>query len=234
MHPMSAVPFSSPPQIWDTTAFDLLKSQIEYYFSIENLCKDVFLRRHMDSQGFVNLHFIAAFRRMRDLTKNSSSPMSAIRHACDVSNKVELVVGDDENEYVRRLDDWQHWILDMESRDPLARNDGPSRLSFETQSLSSVNPFNEAAAPMAYGVAFPMAYSPQGSNHYAHFPDGMGAGQVPNGLVNGHGSTQLSADVPDFSPSGSNATARQAFEGPANYSPGTVNGNPLANGTHGE
>lgn len=31
----------------------LLIQQIEYYFSIDNLCKDVFLRLHMDADGWV-------------------------------------------------------------------------------------------------------------------------------------------------------------------------------------
>ena len=40
-------------------ARQMVLNQCEYYFSIENLCKDLFLRKHMDSEGFVNLPILA-------------------------------------------------------------------------------------------------------------------------------------------------------------------------------
>ena len=63
MAPMSAIPFQPP--YWDNVVIQMLKGQIEYYFSIENLCKDMYLRKRMDSQGFVHLHFVTAFKRIR-------------------------------------------------------------------------------------------------------------------------------------------------------------------------
>ncbi|CAI7890830.1 unnamed protein product, partial [Closterium sp. NIES-54] len=42
-----------------------LTKQIEYYFSIENLCRDLFLRSKMDSEGFIHVDVIAAFNRVR-------------------------------------------------------------------------------------------------------------------------------------------------------------------------
>ncbi|EAY92672.1 hypothetical protein OsI_14425 [Oryza sativa Indica Group] len=41
---------------------NLLK-QIEFYFSKDNLCTDVFLRRNMDDQGWVNIALIAGFNK---------------------------------------------------------------------------------------------------------------------------------------------------------------------------
>ena len=39
----------------------------EYYFSVENLCKDLYLRGKMDTQGFVSLGEIVQFNRIRRL-----------------------------------------------------------------------------------------------------------------------------------------------------------------------
>ena len=42
----------------------------EYYFSIENLERDFFLRRKMDKQGFLPVSLIAGFHRVQALTTN--------------------------------------------------------------------------------------------------------------------------------------------------------------------
>lgn len=47
-----------------------IKRQIEYYFSIENLERDFFLRRKMDEQGFLPISLIAGFHRVQALTTN--------------------------------------------------------------------------------------------------------------------------------------------------------------------
>lgn len=47
-----------------------VKYQIEYYFSTENLCKDMFLRKSMDSEGYVPLRTILNFNRMQALLFN--------------------------------------------------------------------------------------------------------------------------------------------------------------------
>ncbi|KAK0416859.1 hypothetical protein QR680_012721 [Steinernema hermaphroditum] len=50
------------------TLKDYVRKQIEYYFSKDNLQKDFFLRRKMDSEGFLPLSLIASFPRVRSLT----------------------------------------------------------------------------------------------------------------------------------------------------------------------
>ncbi|KAH7315538.1 hypothetical protein KP509_21G054000 [Ceratopteris richardii] len=45
----------------------MLVKQLDYYFSVENLCKDVYLRKHMDAEGFVPVSLIAQFNKVRDL-----------------------------------------------------------------------------------------------------------------------------------------------------------------------
>lgn len=194
MAPMSAVPFQAPP-FWDSILMGMLKSQIEYYFSIENLCKDMYLRQRMDSQGFVPLHFIAAFKRMRDL----SADLGLIRAVCEDSTEVDFIVGEDDCERLRRREDWQKFVLPMEDRDELARNGGPSQLTYKNRSYAFSQQFN--GIPVAYGM--PQAGYPANEVPYQPYLDTANIEIGSDGTVNGNGATQLSAEVPDFSPSGS-------------------------------
>ncbi|KAF8308209.1 winged helix DNA-binding domain-containing protein, partial [Clavulina sp. PMI_390] len=52
-----------PQQYW-------LLGQIEYYFSMQNLVNDMFLRQQMDSEGWVDIAMIASFKRMQNLTQD--------------------------------------------------------------------------------------------------------------------------------------------------------------------
>ncbi|KAF9355295.1 La ribonucleoprotein domain member 1B [Mortierella sp. NVP85] len=79
--------------------------QIEYYFSIENLCKDVFMRNQMDSEGFVPLSLVANFNRVRYLTTD----LELIKEALRFSNEIEL-----RGDRIRRKDDWATWIFPKE------------------------------------------------------------------------------------------------------------------------
>jgi la-related protein 1 len=45
-----------------------VRQQIEYYFSVENLCKDMFLRQRMDAEGWIPLPVIAGFNRVSQTT----------------------------------------------------------------------------------------------------------------------------------------------------------------------
>ncbi|RRT81291.1 hypothetical protein B296_00002541 [Ensete ventricosum] len=46
-----------------------LLKQIDYYFSSDNLCKDIYLRQNMDDQGWVPVSVIAQFNRVSQLNK---------------------------------------------------------------------------------------------------------------------------------------------------------------------
>ncbi|KAI9319502.1 hypothetical protein BX666DRAFT_2120213 [Dichotomocladium elegans] len=84
--------------------------QIEYYFSIDNLCKDLFLRGKMDSQGYVDLQILGNFNRVKTLTTNNE----LIRDALRLSSVVELSPDSDK---VRRKESWEMWILPSSSKD---------------------------------------------------------------------------------------------------------------------
>ncbi|CAM6075640.1 unnamed protein product [Sphagnum tenellum] len=79
-----------------------LVKQIEYYFSMDNLCKDIFLRSKMDDQGFIPVSVIANFNRVRMLTEDQTVILDALRN----SSVVEL-----QGEKMRKRHDWVNWLL---------------------------------------------------------------------------------------------------------------------------
>lgn len=81
-----------------------LRLQIEYYFSIENLCRDVYLRAHMEDSGWIDLSFIAQFNRV----KFFSADIDFIAASLADSAVVE-VKRDERSVYVRKLADWSQW-----------------------------------------------------------------------------------------------------------------------------
>ncbi|GAQ84247.1 hypothetical protein KFL_001810260 [Klebsormidium nitens] len=80
----------------------LIIQQIEYYFSIENLCRDIFLRSKMDEEGYIPLTVIAGFNRVRMLTADPAMILEALKD----SPAVEL-----KDDKLRKAGDWQAWLL---------------------------------------------------------------------------------------------------------------------------
>ena len=78
--------------------------QIEYYFSVDNLIKDIFLRSKMDSSGWIPVSVIASFNRVMML----SSDTELIAEALQDSSIIELSPGSD---MLRKRGDWSSWIL---------------------------------------------------------------------------------------------------------------------------
>ena len=77
------------------TAVNSLALQLDYYFDISNLLKDMYLRKHMNSQGWINLDFITGFYRVRAL---SCGDLSVIRESLDHAGQFEWgVVERDQN-----------------------------------------------------------------------------------------------------------------------------------------
>nr|DAD46736.1 TPA_asm: hypothetical protein HUJ06_016673 [Nelumbo nucifera] len=69
MSGMPFIPHPPPPHAMFFPAPDpqlraMLVRQIDYYFSPENLCKDIFLRQNMDEQGWVSASLISTFNRV--------------------------------------------------------------------------------------------------------------------------------------------------------------------------
>ena len=58
----------------------------EYYFSLDNLERDFFLRRKMDQEGFLPVGLIASFHRVQALTTD-------VNLILDVSTFLSLLIG---------------------------------------------------------------------------------------------------------------------------------------------
>jgi la-related protein 1 len=194
MQSMSALPYN--PYMEHVSVLALVTMQLEYYFSIDNLCKDVYLRKHMDSQGFVFLSFISGFKRIQALTQE----FDLLRHACQESDIVELVRGADGADRLRRKEGWEKWVLAVEERDESVRNDGPAYFNHPSpvaQRLQHIMPGHQAMSPAPF--------SPNGTeSNYRPFANGVGI-PAPSSQVNGNGinypsDTPLSAAVADFAP----------------------------------
>ncbi|XP_048480186.1 la-related protein 1 [Plutella xylostella] len=71
------------------TLKDMIKNQIEYYFSPDNLARDFFLRRKMAADGTIPVTLIASFHRVRALTPDVALVLDAIR----ASPKLQLLNG---------------------------------------------------------------------------------------------------------------------------------------------
>ncbi|PKU38357.1 hypothetical protein llap_11339 [Limosa lapponica baueri] len=81
---------------------DYIKRQIEYYFSVDNLERDFFLRRKMDSDGFLPITLIASFHRVQALTTDINLIIKALKD----SKVVEIV-----DEKIRRKEQPEKWAL---------------------------------------------------------------------------------------------------------------------------
>ncbi|KAF2798338.1 hypothetical protein K505DRAFT_357613 [Melanomma pulvis-pyrius CBS 109.77] len=193
MQPMTAVPYS-PFGVDQFTLVNMVTTQLEYYFSVENLCKDIYLRKHMDSKGFVYLGFIAEFNRIKQLTTD----MELIKLVCYQSRIIEFRVGLDGKERLRRREGWEQWVMGMSERDASAQNDGPDELhnppvphpnGFDMSGMprfpdmSAVSPTgpapfaNEALYPIVNGGHASPDVLPNGS-----VAEGLNGSVVPNGL----------------------------------------------------
>lgn len=107
----------------------------EYYFSVDNLCKDIYLRRHMDSQGFAPLNVIASFKRVKQMTED----FELLRHISRGLKAAEYHQGEDGIDRLRPRERWEQWVLPVEQRDPSAQNAGPTSVPQNETIVSQSN-----------------------------------------------------------------------------------------------
>src|SRR5689334_2208693 len=81
----------------------------------------MFLRKNMDSQGYVPLSVIASFKRIKALTED----IDLLRNVCNQIKSIEFLPGEDGDDRLRRREGWENFTLPLEDRLPLAQNDGP-------------------------------------------------------------------------------------------------------------
>lgn len=116
---------SLDPSKLDMTAMKTyLKQQIEYYFSVENLCKDIYMRQQMDKDGYVNLVTLLKFKRIKslinvaqDVDKKSGSTSkyddvwstNLIVNSLNNSEAVEVKKNGNDIK-LRKKYDWNNWL----------------------------------------------------------------------------------------------------------------------------
>ncbi|KAJ5587791.1 uncharacterized protein N7459_003556 [Penicillium hispanicum] len=163
----------------------MLSMQLEYYFSVDNMCKDMFLRRQMDSQGFVPLGVIASFKRVKSLTED----FELIRHVSRNLRNLEYQTGEDGVDRVRPRERWAQWILPVDQRDPAAQHESapPAKQSAKNDENA---PFNHHADGAPNGSINPA------SRQF-----------IPNGTGSRNPRTPLSSTAPEFMPSTQNEIA---------------------------
>ncbi|CAL1538751.1 unnamed protein product [Lymnaea stagnalis] len=94
--------FYEQPQ--NTYPPETLKHQVEYYFSEDNLVKDLFLRKKMDAEGWVKLELVLSFNKVKELKADYKSLIQVIK----TSDKLELSENED---YVRTTISPEMWPI---------------------------------------------------------------------------------------------------------------------------
>ncbi len=141
-----------------------LRSQLEYYYSVENLCRDMYFRKQMSLEnGGVSLSVISNFNRVRsllDLAKPFYSPQEShlssaaqykvwlldiLRSAIQESLSIE-VIEDRGHSFVRLKQDWSYWLLPQDSptlhANLLVKTDSNASVTPVEASLLFTNPGN--------------------------------------------------------------------------------------------
>jgi len=126
----------------------------------------------MDSQGFVYLSLVGGFKRIKDLTEN----LEMIKFVCLQSDELEVRLGPDGKDKIRRKTDWEKWVMPLEDRDESARNDGPPKTEHPQASYSGVY-----AQPFHHPQMAQQVEHSQNTNagHFDHYPQGQGFSPVP-------------------------------------------------------
>merc|ERR1719233_2516091 len=82
--------------VTDNLSDDVLKNyvkhQIEYYFSKDNLQRDFFLRRKMDSDGFLPVSLIASFNRVQQLSQDITFIVASVDNSDIVECKDGILI----------------------------------------------------------------------------------------------------------------------------------------------
>lgn len=220
---MQAMPAMMAPQpYWyeQQNIIAMLTRQLSYYFSVNNLLKDSYLRRCMDSQGYVFLDVIQRFTRIQQLSPDPSM----LRFACIECPEIELVTGiEDNRDRIRRVQEWAEFVYPKGSRnDEVNFDEGPANVFKHDHSTMYQAPYmNQQHYPVESN-----GFYPNGAQFPAYGQDGF----QPYGMMNGingqtHANgTPLSAEVPEFSPNnGSSASDAEQSKGTAGKE-GQVNG----------
>lgn len=149
--PMTAMPYGT---YMDQHPYlmDMVSTQLEYYFSMDNLLKDMFLRKNMDSYGFVFLDVIANFNRIKNLTQDKEM----LKAACLRSDAIEIRVGVDDGKLrLRRREGWEKFLLPKEQREASAQTENQQELRLPEATQHFVAPPPAFRGPLSAGLPDP-------------------------------------------------------------------------------
>ncbi|KAF2667343.1 hypothetical protein BT63DRAFT_290359 [Microthyrium microscopicum] len=242
---MSAVPYSATIDPYNLTG--MVSVQLEYYFSIDNLCRDIFLRGHMDSEGFIPLDLIAGFHRVKILTTD----MEMIKYVCRESHNLEHRLGVDGIDRVRKREGWEKWILEMNQRDPKAQHEGVEAAPVAPMPHPAVfdqfmgngarNPSLPLGSPGSVPPFSNQIYQPEyfrsasgNSNDFAKYqmsPPPMSHGFAANGSANTNHRVQSPGQYAGYQPNGHPETQRDAMSDAQVDTLKVMYRNPDANGS---
>lgn len=94
-----------PPYFANPMLRACIKTQLEYYFSVENLCRDIYLRLNMNPEGWIDLSFIAGFNRVKILTVDQDLLADVLISEC-----AGLIEFNPETRQLRKSEDWALWV----------------------------------------------------------------------------------------------------------------------------
>ena len=111
-----------PLQAFRLQVLAAAKTQAEYYFSVQNLCRDMFLRKQMDDQGWISVQVILGFNRVRQILSSlPEPPLAVLCAALEGSELVEFSPGGQE---VRARGSWSQWVMPKDQRTPRTADGG--------------------------------------------------------------------------------------------------------------
>ncbi|XP_042896543.1 serine-rich adhesin for platelets isoform X2 [Parasteatoda tepidariorum] len=84
LHNLETVEMATGERVSLTSLKELLRRQLEYYFSRENLQTDEYLQSQMDSDGYVAISTVAKFNQVRRLTDNHNLVVEVLRESAVV------------------------------------------------------------------------------------------------------------------------------------------------------
>ncbi|CAH6722061.1 hypothetical protein CLIB1444_08S00958 [[Candida] jaroonii] len=114
--PVVVPPPISPKQ----DPINALTQQLDYYFSLENLIKDIYLRKNFDNEGWINLSTILNFKRVQIIINNIKSLNlnkdldTLIINSLNGCSNIEIENNDNELNTIklRVKENYKQWILE--------------------------------------------------------------------------------------------------------------------------
>lgn len=120
--------FAGSPQ--DRFLADAAVQQIEYLFSVENLCRDTYLRSFMDAEGYVPIAMVCNFPLVASYGASYPEILARLE-------KSETLETHDGNETVRPLDKPQQWVFPTPAPMWIKLAPAPSEQTEDDTSMSS-------------------------------------------------------------------------------------------------